>query len=523
MAEGKLGFLRYSAWIGNGLSEQQDLASGQQFRDNNKNKAWGGRLGGALGDSLEVGGSCYTGKIAASDERRLTMKGSTRRGHKRRLKLAAEYFRSDIANPEPTGEGQSRGLVCSRPYNLRGVSAVVSYQSSTYEDGFHGPGFQASGPGLGISRDRRVWAIGLTAPLSPGFILKAEYDFNREPRLELKNDIVRTQIAALSFNEESMANRSCSVRSGETRARAKSSISSRPPSGSSPATREATTRDIRFRQRPEDRPPPDPVRDPPSGSPVRHRQRRRRRAPGLLPGDADLKPRGPREPGIVISRNAHLIMPYHPDRRDLRGGPGREEDRDNLPGDRTGLRRQGCPLGHPGRGPARPCRPREKIRENVRGQERFPGLRDRRPRRRGHLRSTPPTPKLAPYIRDASHFLHEQIRPGKGFSSRAPRALLDIDHGTYPFVTSSNSTAGGVCTGLGVGPKVDAVLGIMKAYTTRVGGGPFPTEILDERGRASPRGATSSGRRRGGRAAAAGSMPSPSAMRAGSTASSGSP
>ncbi len=66
----------------------------------------------------------------------------------------------------------------------------------------------------------------------------------------------------------------------------------------------------------------------------------------------------------------------------------------------------------------------------------------------------------------------------------AQGALLDIDHGTYPYVTSSNTTAGAVCTGSGVGPgALDYVLGISKAYTTRVGGGPFPTELSDETGR----------------------------------------
>lgn len=62
-------------------------------------------------------------------------------------------------------------------------------------------------------------------------------------------------------------------------------------------------------------------------------------------------------------------------------------------------------------------------------------------------------------------------------------ALLDIDHGTYPYVTSSNTTAGGICTGLGIAPnKLETVVGIVKAYTTRVGEGPFPTELTDETG-----------------------------------------
>lgn len=92
--------------------------------------------------------------------------------------------------------------------------------------------------------------------------------------------------------------------------------------------------------------------------------------------------------------------------------------------------------------------------------------------------------KLAPFVADISVFLHEQIKSGKSvLFEGAQGALLDLDHGTYPFVTSSNSTAGGVCTGLGLAPRqVQAVLGITKAYTTRVGGGPFPTELKDETG-----------------------------------------
>ena len=65
----------------------------------------------------------------------------------------------------------------------------------------------------------------------------------------------------------------------------------------------------------------------------------------------------------------------------------------------------------------------------------------------------------------------------------AQGTLLDIDHGTYPFVTSSSPTAGGACAGSGIGPtRITRVIGIIKAYTTRVGSGPFPTELLDEQG-----------------------------------------
>ncbi|MDI6845110.1 MAG: adenylosuccinate synthase [Candidatus Saccharicenans sp.] len=92
--------------------------------------------------------------------------------------------------------------------------------------------------------------------------------------------------------------------------------------------------------------------------------------------------------------------------------------------------------------------------------------------------------RLAPYVADVSAFLDSQIANGKWvLFEGAQGALLDLDHGTYPYVTSSSSTAGGVCTGLGLSPKkVDGVLGITKAYTTRVGSGPFPTELKDENG-----------------------------------------
>jgi adenylosuccinate synthase len=92
--------------------------------------------------------------------------------------------------------------------------------------------------------------------------------------------------------------------------------------------------------------------------------------------------------------------------------------------------------------------------------------------------------EIGDYIKDVSFILNERLKAGQSvLFEGAQGALLDIDHGTYPFVTTSNSTIGGVCTGLGISPdKIDAVVGIAKAYTTRVGGGAFPTEIHDEWG-----------------------------------------
>jgi len=90
--------------------------------------------------------------------------------------------------------------------------------------------------------------------------------------------------------------------------------------------------------------------------------------------------------------------------------------------------------------------------------------------------------RLRPYVTDTSIVLNEAIDAGKNvLFEGAQGVMLDIDQGTYPFVTSSNPTAGGVCIGSGVGPsKIDQVIGVAKAYTTRVGDGPFPTELHDE-------------------------------------------
>ena len=91
---------------------------------------------------------------------------------------------------------------------------------------------------------------------------------------------------------------------------------------------------------------------------------------------------------------------------------------------------------------------------------------------------------LRPYIADTALLLNKALDAGKTVLLEGSQGtLLDVDHGTYPFVTSSNPTAGGACTGSGIGPtKIERVIGIVKAYTTRVGSGPFPTELENEDG-----------------------------------------
>src|SRR5262249_6283395 len=91
--------------------------------------------------------------------------------------------------------------------------------------------------------------------------------------------------------------------------------------------------------------------------------------------------------------------------------------------------------------------------------------------------------RMRPFITDTTRLLHQALDSGKGILFEAAQgSLLDVDHGTYPYVTSSNSSPAGVWSGSGVpARRLDRVVGVIKAYTTRVGRGPFPTELNDGR------------------------------------------
>ena len=193
-----------------------------------------------------------------------------------------------------------------------------------------------------------------------------------------------------------------------------------------------------------------------------------------------------RHQDLVVAERAHLTMPYH-----------REIDRlrDERPENTIGTTRKG--IG--------PTYESKAARTGVRvgdllHPERFRG---QLARQIEHLMplltalggAVPDATEIAahylaladelrPYIADASKLVHDAIVRGDNVMFEgAQGVLLDIDHGTYPFVTSSSATAGGACAGLGIGPtKIDTVLGIAKGYATRVGGGPFPTELTDATG-----------------------------------------
>ncbi|MES1254216.1 MAG: adenylosuccinate synthase [Acidobacteriota bacterium] len=187
---------------------------------------------------------------------------------------------------------------------------------------------------------------------------------------------------------------------------------------------------------------------------------------------------------LVVSDKAHLILPYH---RDL----------DLLSEARRGDRKIGTTSR--GIGPAyedkiarrgvRVCDLMDRagleqtIRDNVSARNRL--VQDSTMDWRAVFEQVLAYgERLRPSVRDVSLLLADAMRNGQSILFEgAQGTLLDIDHGTYPYVTSSSATIGGVCTGLGVGTKaVGAVLGVAKAYTTRVGEGPLPTELSDQMG-----------------------------------------
>ncbi|HVC20415.1 MAG TPA: adenylosuccinate synthase [Vicinamibacterales bacterium] len=187
---------------------------------------------------------------------------------------------------------------------------------------------------------------------------------------------------------------------------------------------------------------------------------------------------------LLISDKAHLILPYHRD-LDLLAEARRGERRIGTtsrgigPAYEDKIARRGirvCDL-------ADPAALADEVRENVEARNHLIGdsMLDWRPVLDDLLACGE---RMRPWIGDVSRYLWNAMAQGRAIMFEgAQGTLLDIDHGTYPFVTSSNASIGGVCTGLGVGPRaIDGVLGVAKAYTTRVGEGPLPTELTGAMG-----------------------------------------
>jgi adenylosuccinate synthase len=187
---------------------------------------------------------------------------------------------------------------------------------------------------------------------------------------------------------------------------------------------------------------------------------------------------------VLISDKAHLILPYHRD-LDLLSEARRGErkigttSRGIGPAYEDKIARRGIRVGDL----TDPKGLEQNVRDNVTARNRL--VHDTTMDWQVVLDELlKHAERLRPMIRDVSALLTDAMRAGQSIMFEgAQGTLLDIDHGTYPYVTSSNASIGGVCTGLGVPPRaIDRVLGVVKAYTTRVGEGPFPTELSGEMG-----------------------------------------
>jgi adenylosuccinate synthase len=187
---------------------------------------------------------------------------------------------------------------------------------------------------------------------------------------------------------------------------------------------------------------------------------------------------------IVVSDKAHLILPYHKD-LDLLSEARRGErkigttSRGIGPAYEDKIARRGIRVGDL----IDPKGLEQNVRDNVTARNRLvqDTTMDWKPVLANLLEHAE---RIRPMIRDVSVLLDTAMRAGQAILFEgAQGTLLDIDHGTYPYVTSSNATVGGICTGLGVPPRaIGKVLGVTKAYTTRVGEGPFPTELTGDMG-----------------------------------------
>lgn len=192
---------------------------------------------------------------------------------------------------------------------------------------------------------------------------------------------------------------------------------------------------------------------------------------------------------LIISNRAHLILPYHVALdRAIEAGRGGNAVGTTMrgigPAYEDKMARRGLRVGEL----TNPTALSARLRQNARQANRLLTMLGGDPIDEEQLieQGQEWCARLAPHIQDTTYLLNQAARDGKRILIEGAQAtMLDIDHGTYPFVTSSNSSIGGASTGSGLPPsQVHATIGVIKAYTTRVGGGPFPTELNDATGEA---------------------------------------
>jgi adenylosuccinate synthase len=209
----------------------------------------------------------------------------------------------------------------------------------------------------------------------------------------------------------------------------------------------------------------------------------------LLAEVAMLEGRGIDCSQLKVSGNAHLILPYHQlvDRVTER----------HLGKNALGTTRRGIGPAYADKAARVGIRVQDLYDADIFREKLALVLKDKAPHLAKVYNQLAPTvdeiaevylgdlaPRMEPYVADTVNLVHDALEAGQHVLFEGAQAtFLDLDHGTYPFVTSSNPVSGGACTGAGVGPlHIDRVVGVAKAYVTRVGAGPFPTELTDEVG-----------------------------------------
>jgi len=195
LVQGQVGVLSYSAYLGNGLAEAATTAGGaatagvQQFRDNNTDKAKGGRLGFVFGPGVKAGVSYYTGKYDDQNMRDLTLEGADLSWVSDQWEVHGEYSKAFLENPQPFARGELEGYSIWACMSFKSFQPVGSFQKVKFTDPFHNGG---------IALDRSRWTAGLRYVLSSTLFLKAEYDWNLEKGTALKDNQWQVQVG-LSF------------------------------------------------------------------------------------------------------------------------------------------------------------------------------------------------------------------------------------------------------------------------------------------------------------------------------------
>jgi hypothetical protein len=193
--EGTISGIFYSAYIGNGIGEDEDLASSQLFLDNNMDKGRGGKVGIYLGQGVDVSYSRYWGRYDGDNTRDCRMQALAANWLGRGFQAHFERIWTVLQNPMDWEDGEASGYYVQAAFDVDNLQPFVSLQTLSYQDPFHGPGFVPDQGGEGIALDKTRWAAGLIYFPAPGILFKFEYDWNKDNNSEIQDNVYVFQVA----------------------------------------------------------------------------------------------------------------------------------------------------------------------------------------------------------------------------------------------------------------------------------------------------------------------------------------